>query len=157
MSGQTPDNVPDAKDMSFGIVVSEWNQSITNKLLAGACSALERHGTDRSNIHIRYVPGSFELTFGAKVLSEMMNLDAIIVLGCVIRGETPHFEYVCSSVTKGITLLNVHHNIPFIFGLLTTDTESQAADRAGGRYGNKGDEAAITAIKMAQLNLQIRD
>ena len=157
MSGQIPGNVPKADGMSFGIVVSEWNQSITDKLLAGVCNTLERYGADRSNIHIRYVPGSFELTFGAKILSEMMNLDAVVILGCVIRGETPHFEYVCSSVTKGITDLNVRHNIPFIFGLLTTDTQSQAEDRAGGRYGNKGDEAAITAIKMAQLNLQIRD
>jgi 6,7-dimethyl-8-ribityllumazine synthase len=157
LSDYKADPVPSTNGMSFGIVVSEWNQEITEKLLAGVCSTLERHGVQTTDIHIRRVPGSFELTFGAKLLVEMLDLDAIIVLGCVIRGETPHFEYVCASVTRGITDLNLQYDIPFIFGLLTTDTQSQAEDRAGGIYGNKGEEAAVTAIKMAQLNLQIRD
>lgn len=144
--------------MSFGIVVSEWNGEITEKLLEGVCKTLERHGVQSGNIHVWKVPGSFELTFAAKVVAEMLiDLDAIILLGCVIRGETPHFEYVCSSVTKGITDLNVRYDIPFIFGLLTTDTIEQAKDRAGGKFGNKGDEAAITAIKMVNFNLSIRD
>jgi 6,7-dimethyl-8-ribityllumazine synthase len=144
--------------MAFGVIVSEWNREITDKLLDGVCKTLESHGVQSENIHVWKVPGSFELTFAAKVVAEtLMDVDAIILLGCVIRGETPHFEYVCSSVTKGITDLNVRYDIPFIFGLLTTDTQEQAKDRAGGKYGNKGDEAAMTAIKMVNFNLAIRD
>ncbi|MDR2495736.1 MAG: 6,7-dimethyl-8-ribityllumazine synthase [Tannerellaceae bacterium] len=157
LSDYKADAVPSTDGMKFGIVVSEWNEEITDKLLAGVCSTLEHHGVQASDIQTLRVPGSFELTYGARLLAEMLELDAIIVLGCVIRGETPHFDYVCSSVTRGITDLNLNYEIPFIFGLLTTDTQSQAEDRAGGIYGNKGEEAAITAIKMAQLNLQIRD
>jgi 6,7-dimethyl-8-ribityllumazine synthase len=151
------DSIPDAVDMSFGIVVAEWNKNITEKLLEGACNTLERHGVLQENITIQRVPGSFELTFGARLLAGTETCDAIIVLGCVVRGETPHFDYVCSSVTHGITELNLSEDIPFIFGLLTTDTMQQAEDRAGGKYGNKGDEAAITAIKMAHLNLDLSE
>ena len=103
-------------------------------------------------IVVKRVPGSFELTFGAKRLAETKELDAVIVLGCVVRGDTPHFDYVCSGVTQGITELNLMYDIPFIFGLLTTDTMQQSEDRAGGRYGNKGDEAAVTAIKMVNFS-----
>lgn len=150
--------MPRATEMAFGVIVSEWNREITDKLLDGVCKTLESHGVQSENIHVWKVPGSFELTFAAKVVAEtLMDVDAIILLGCVIRGETPHFEYVCSSVTKGITDLNVRYDIPFIFGLLTTDTQEQAKDRAGGKYGNKGDEAAMTAIKMVNFNLAIRD
>ena len=150
LSDYDSDNVPDASEMRFGIVVSEWNKSITDKLLEGACSTLEKHGVKAENIRVRHVPGSFELTYGARKLSDDdESLNAIIVLGCVIRGDTPHFDYICSGVTQGITQLNLQAGIPFIFGLLTTETLQQAEDRAGGRYGNKGDEAAITAIKMA--------
>jgi 6,7-dimethyl-8-ribityllumazine synthase len=139
--------------MQFGIVAAEWNNSITDKLLEGACSTLEKHGVKPDHIHVRHVPGSFELTYGVRKLAEgCKSLDAVIVLGCVIRGDTPHFDYVCASVTQGITQLNLQGGIPFVFGLLTTDTLQQAEDRAGGRYGNKGDEAAVTAIKMAAFS-----
>jgi 6,7-dimethyl-8-ribityllumazine synthase len=147
-SDYDPDKVPDARQMSFGIVVSEWNTHITDKLLEGVYNTLLEHGADPDRIFIRYVPGSFELTYGARMLAEQVAVQAVIVLGCVVRGDTPHFDYVCSSVTQGITQLNIVMDIPFIFGVLTTDTMQQAEDRAGGKYGNKGDELAITAIKM---------
>jgi 6,7-dimethyl-8-ribityllumazine synthase len=137
--------------MRIGIVVSEWNSHITQKLLEGAKTTLKRHGVAEKNIVTVTVPGSFELTFGAKLLAEKYPLNAIITLGCVIRGGTPHFDYVCQGVTQGITQLNTQYPIPFIFGLLTTENEQQAVDRAGGKHGNKGDEAAIAAIKMANI------
>lgn len=146
------DSIPDASDMTIGIVVSEWNTNITEKLLIGAINTLEKHGVKPENIITRRVPGSFELTFGAKRLAESKELNAIIILGCVVKGDTPHFDYVCSGVTQGITELNLMYDIPFIFGLLTTDTMEQSEDRAGGKYGNKGDEAAITAIKMIDFS-----
>ncbi|MDD2436812.1 MAG: 6,7-dimethyl-8-ribityllumazine synthase [Massilibacteroides sp.] len=144
-------SVPDASEMSFGIVVSEWNKHITEKLLEGACNTLERHGVKAENIIVKRVPGSFELTFGAKRLAESQEVNAVLALGCVVRGDTPHFDYVCSGVTQGITELNLMYDIPFIFGLLTTDNMQQAEERAGGRLGNKGDEAAVTAIKMVDF------
>jgi len=145
------ESVPDASELSVGIVVAEWNTNITEKLLKGACDSLEKHGVKPENIITRRVPGSFELIFGAKRLAESKDLNAIIILGSVVRGDTPHFDYVCSGVTQGITELNLMYDIPFIFGLLTTDDMQQAEDRAGGKHGNKGDEAAITAIKMAHF------
>jgi len=148
LSDNQPDIIPEATAMRIGIVVAEWNREITAKLLEGATGALQRHGVDPDNVHVAWVPGSFELTFGAKRMAEQLAIDAVIVLGCVVRGDTPHFDYVCSSVTQGVTALNVKYDIPFIFGVLTTDNMLQAEERAGGRYGNKGDEAAITAIKM---------
>ncbi|MCX6254532.1 MAG: 6,7-dimethyl-8-ribityllumazine synthase, partial [Bacteroidia bacterium] len=120
-------------------------------LLEGAIKTLNKHGAIDNNIVIKHVPGTFELTLGAQFLAEYDDLDAVICLGCVIQGETPHFTYICQGVTHGITQLNLDYNIPFIFGVLTTNTYQQAVDRAGGKLGNKGDEAAITAIKMASL------
>ncbi len=143
-------SVPDASDMNIGIVVAEWNRHITEKLLEGACNTLEKHGVKPENIIVKRVPGSFELTFAAKRLADTKDIDAVIALGCVVKGDTPHFDYVCSGVTQGITELNLMYDIPFIFGLLTTDNMQQAEDRAGGKYGNKGDEAAVTAIKMIE-------
>lgn len=151
------ESVPDASSMKFGIIVSEWNRNITENLLKGACDVLEKHGAKSENIHVVRVPGSFELTFGARKLADSRELNAIIVLGCVVRGGTPHFDYVCSSVTQGITELNLMYDIPFIFGLLTTDNMQQAEDRAGGQYGNKGDEAAVTAIKMADIACKLEN
>lgn len=145
-------SVPDGSEMSIGIVVAEWNKCITEKLLEGACNTLEKHHVKPQNIIVKRVPGSFELTFGAKQLAESKELNAIIILGCVVQGDTPHFDYVCSGVTQGVTELNLMYDIPFIFGLLTTNTMQQAEDRAGGRYGNKGDEAAITALKMINFS-----
>ena len=150
-------SVPDASQMRFGIVVSEWNTNITEKLLIGAINTIEKHGVTPENIITRRVPGSFELTFGAKRLAESKELNAIIILGCVVKGDTPHFDYVCSGVTQGITELNLMYDIPFIFGLLTTDTMEQSEDRAGGKYGNKGDEAAITAIKMIDFACKLQN
>ncbi len=151
LSSYDPDSVPNAGGMRFGIVVSDWNNEITWALLEGAVKTLKHHGTDEKDIVIKHVPGSFELTLGAQFLAEYDDTDAVICLGCVIQGETPHFSYICQGVTQGITQLNMEYNIPFIFGVLTTNTQQQAADRAGGKHGNKGDEAAVTAIKMAAL------
>ena len=144
--------VPDSGHMKFGIVVSDWNSEITFALLEGAIVTLIKHGTLRENIIVRHVPGSFELTFGAKHIAEEHNVDAIICLGCVIQGETPHFNYICQGVSLGITQLNIDYNLPIIFGVLTTINMQQAKERAGGKHGNKGDEAAITAIKMVAMN-----
>jgi 6,7-dimethyl-8-ribityllumazine synthase len=141
--------------MRFGIVVSDWNREITQALLEGAAKTLKKHGATDNNIVIKHVPGSFELTLGAQFLAEYDDLDAIICLGCIIQGETPHFSYICQSVTYGITKLNLEYNIPFIFGVLTTLNHDQALDRAGGKHGNKGDEAAVTAIKMAALQFEM--
>jgi 6,7-dimethyl-8-ribityllumazine synthase len=155
LSAYDPGNIPDAGKMRFGIVVSDWNTDITSALLKGAVKCLKKHGASSKNIIVKHVPGAFELTIGSQLLAENDDLDAIICLGCVIRGETPHFDYICQGVTFGITQLNLDYNIPFIFGILTTNDHQQAADRAGGKHGNKGDEAAITAIRMADLHSQI--
>jgi 6,7-dimethyl-8-ribityllumazine synthase len=151
LSDYDPKRVPDAGNMRFGIVVSDWNNEVTWKLLAGAIDTLLKHGSAKENILINHVPGSFELTIGAQFIAEYDDVDAVICLGCVIQGETPHFTFICQGVTQGITQLNLEYNIPFIFGVLTTNDLQQALDRSGGKYGNKGDEAAITAIKMAAL------
>ena len=151
LSSYEPERVPSAAEMRFGIVVSDWNNEITMALLDGALHSLKKHEALDANILIRHVPGSFELTLGAQFIAEYDDVDAVICLGCVIQGETPHFTYICQSVTQGITQLNLEYNIPFIFGILTTDNRQQAIDRAGGNHGNKGNEAAITAIKMAAL------
>jgi len=155
LSDYNPASVPDAGKMRFGIVVSDWNREITQALLEGAAMTLKKHGATDNNIVIKHVPGSFELTLGAQFLAEYDDLDAIICLGCIIQGETPHFSYICQSVTYGITKLNLEYNIPFIFGVLTTLNHDQALDRAGGKHGNKGDEAAVTAIKMAALQFEM--
>ena len=145
------EKVPDASNMCFGIVVSEWNREITGAMLDGAVKTLERHGTIPENIHIKTVPGSFELIYGAQQMCKNDGFDAIIILGSVIRGETPHFDYICQGVTYGIARLNAIQNIPVIYGLLTTNDLQQAKDRSGGKLGNKGDECAIDAIKMAKF------
>ncbi len=144
-------NVPDASNMCFGIVVAEWNQEITEALLDGAVSTLEKHGALPENIHVKTVPGSFELIYGAHQMVLHGGYDAVIILGSVIKGETPHFDYICQGVTSGIARLNTTSEIPIIYGLLTTNDLQQAKDRSGGRYGNKGDECAIDAIKMAKF------
>ncbi len=156
LSEYDPNKVPDASAMTFGIVVAKWNGEITNKLKGGAYNTLIRHGAKPENITIAYVPGSFELIYGAKKLADSIKPDAVIGLGCVIRGDTPHFDYVCSGVTQGFSNLNIEGDIPFIFGLLTNDTMQQSIDRAGGIHGNKGDEAAITAIKMIDFSCRFK-
>lgn len=151
LSDYNTQSVPDASNMCFGIVVAEWNKEITGALLRGAVDTLEKHGALPENIHVKTVPGSFELVYGARQMSLNGNYDAVIILGCVIRGETPHFDYICQGVTYGIARLNTTSEIPIIFGLLTTENLQQAKDRSGGRLGNKGDECAVDAIKMAKF------
>ena len=145
------DNVPDASNMCFGIVVSEWNNEVTGAMLDGTVNTLKEHGCLPENIHIKRVPGSFELIYGAQQMTKNDGFDAVIILGSVIRGETPHFDYICQGVTYGIAHLNATQNIPVIYGLLTTNTMEQARERSGGKYGNKGAECAVVAIKMAKF------
>ena len=145
------EEVPNAKGLSFGIVVSEWNSNITKGLYNGAYEALIECGVNPTDISRMDVPGSYELVFGAKIAAKQ-NPDAIICLGSVIQGETKHFDFVCNAVSLGIKDLNISLDIPVIFGLLTDNTMEQAINRSGGKHGNKGVEAAITAIKMAVLN-----
>jgi 6,7-dimethyl-8-ribityllumazine synthase len=151
LSNYDKNNLPNAKDFRFGIVVSEWNDHITNGLFKGAQDALLDCGTLPENIIRWDVPGSFELIYGAKKMIESQKVDAIITIGCVIKGETMHFEFVCEGVTQGIKDLNVISDVPVIFCLLTDNNEQQSIDRSGGVHGNKGTEAAIAAIKMADL------
>ena len=151
LSDYDPTKVPDASNMCIGIVVSEWDPEITGALLDGAVKTLEKHGCLPENIHVKTVPGSFELVYGAQQMTKNDGFDAVIVLGSVIRGETPHFDYICEGVTYGIASLNASQNIPVIYGLLTTDNLEQAQDRSGGKLGNKGDECAVDAIKMAKF------
>ena len=148
--------IPNAKDFRFGIVVSEWNDEVTEGLWQGAFDALLDCGAIKQNIVRWNVPGAFELTYGAARMSKSIYansgmLDAIIVIGCVIQGETKHFDFVCEGVTQGIKDLNVKGDIPVIFCVLTDNNKQQSLDRSGGIHGNKGTEAAIAAIKMAAL------
>ncbi len=148
--------VPSAKNMRFGIVVAEWNLQITSALAEGAVETLKKHGASEENILVKFVPGSFELPLGAQYFAEMTDVDAVLLLGCVIQGETRHFDYICDGVTQGTVELNIKYTKPFVFGVLTTENEQQAWDRAGGKLGNKGDEAAVTAIKMVHLKKNFR-
>jgi len=151
LSNYNKDTLPNAKDFRFGIVVSDWNDHVTHALLHGAKDTLLDCGADPSNIEVWHVPGSFELIYGAQRMINRLDLDAIIVVGCVIKGETMHFEFVCEGVTQGIKDLNVLQDIPVIFCVLTDNTLEQSIARSGGAHGNKGVEAAVTALKMAEL------
>jgi len=145
------DNVPDASEMRFAIIISEWNPDVTEKLKISAYNTLQKYGAKAENIWVIHVPGSFELIYAAKRIIGSVKPNAVIGLGCIVRGETPHFDYVCSGITQGFATINAEGDIPCIFGLLTTGNMQQAIDRTGGKYGNKGEEFAITAIKMAHL------
>ena len=149
--------VPNAGPYRFGIVCAEWNSEVTGKLLEGAVETLTRAGASKTCISVQHVPGSFELTLGARYLAAEGRVDAIICLGCVIQGETRHFDFICNAVANGLTQLNIEYGIPVIFGVLTPENQQQALDRAGGKHGNKGDEAAMTAVKMLALRDRIRD
>ena len=151
LSAYDINSVPSSANMRVGIVVAEWNWEITSALANGAVDTLKKHGTPEESIILKYVPGTFELPLGGQFFAEMDNVDAVILIGCVIRGGTPHFDYICEGVTQGTKDLNLKYNKPFIFGVLTTNDEQQALDRSGGKHGNKGDEAAVTAIKMVDL------
>lgn len=143
------------KDFVIGIVVSEWNQKITTSLAESAIKTLKKYGFDSKEIILKSVPGSFELAQGAKFLIDFCNVNAVICLGCVIQGETRHFDFVCSGITQGIMTLNITNNIPISFGILTTNNLEQAKDRSGGKLGNKGDEAAIAVLKMLNLKYEL--
>ena len=150
LSAYDKTTIPNAKHFRFGIVVSEWNANITEGLFKGAFDTLLEHGVIEKNILHWLVPGSFELIYGGKKMQEQ-NVDAVIIIGSVIQGDTKHFDFVCEAVSQGIKDLNVLHETPVIFCLLTDNTMQQAIDRSGGKHGNKGVEAAIAAIKMAVL------
>ncbi|TQD35424.1 6,7-dimethyl-8-ribityllumazine synthase [Haloflavibacter putidus] len=152
LSEYDKEKLPNAKNFRIGIVVSEWNETITQNLFQGAFDVLTENGVLKENIVRWNVPGSFELIYGCKKMQESFEmLDAIIAVGNVIQGETKHFDFVCEGVTQGIKDLNIQNDIPVIFCVLTDDTIQQSKDRSGGKHGNKGAEAAVAAIKMAQL------
>jgi len=144
-------NIPSAKELTFGIVVSDWNKEITHALYEGCYDTLLKHKAEKDNIHTIQVPGAFELTTGARMLLSSKGPDAIICLGCVIKGETTHNEYINQAVATGLTQISLATGKPMVFGLLTPNDKQQALDRAGGKHGNKGVEAAVTAIRMAEL------
>jgi 6,7-dimethyl-8-ribityllumazine synthase len=147
--------VPSGKGKKVAIVVSEWNNEITFNLRDGAIDTLKKHGVGTKDIFVEYVPGTVELTYASKLFADNSEVDSVICFGCVIQGETPHFKYVCQSVTYGISELNLSYDIPFIFGVLTVNDQKQAADRAGGKHGNKGVECAVAALKMMELNKRL--
>ena len=146
-------NLPDGSSFKIGIVVSQWNADITTALLDGARETLLKAGVAATNIDVLYVPGSFELPYGARQLMKPGKCDAVICLGCIIQGETKHDEYIANAVASGIMQLGLMSGIPVIFGVLTTNDEAQAKERAGGKHGNKGSEAAMTALQMAHLRI----
>ncbi len=148
LSEYSLDKKIDISNRTFAIVVAEWNSEVTGKLYEGAYQTLLKEGAKPENIIQKTVPGSFELTLGAQWMAANKDVDAVICLGCVIQGETRHFDFICQAVAQGLTQVGLTYNKPVIFGVLTPDTQEQALDRAGGKHGNKGDEAASTAIKM---------
>jgi 6,7-dimethyl-8-ribityllumazine synthase len=139
------------EDTQIGIVVSEWNEEVTAALAEGAIKTLQENGIKGANIRIKYVPGTFELALGAQWMLEYTDVSAVLCLGCVIQGETRHFDFICDASANAIAKVGLDYHVPVIFGVLTTDNQQQALDRAGGKHGNKGDEAAITALKMISL------
>jgi len=151
LSSYNAEDMPDASNVAIGIVVSEWNSEVTGPLLDGALNTLVKHGVNPENIWVENVPGTFELPLGAKYFAEDGDVDAVICIGCVIQGETPHFDFVCDAAANGIMRVGLDYGIPVIFGVLTTLTQEQALDRAGGKHGNKGIEAAVTALRMIRL------
>ncbi|WP_116108992.1 6,7-dimethyl-8-ribityllumazine synthase [Lewinella sp. IMCC34191] len=151
LSSYDESSLPDAAPMRFGIVVADWNADITHALYAGCFETLQKHGATEDKIHTVQVPGTFELPAAARMLAGREKLDAVICLGCVIKGETKHDEYINNAVSQGLVNLSIATGQPFIFGVLTPNSQEQALDRAGGKHGNKGVEAAVTAIRMAEL------
>ncbi|MBR5093097.1 MAG: 6,7-dimethyl-8-ribityllumazine synthase [Bacteroidales bacterium] len=148
LSDYDPTAVPDGSPYRIGVIAAEWNPEVTNALLQGAVDTLNEHGVKAENLLVRRVPGTFELTSAADMMLGTPNIDAVICIGCVIQGETRHFEFICQAVSQGITNVALKRERPVIFSVLTCDTMQQALDRAGGRHGNKGVEGAITALKM---------
>lgn len=157
LSSYNSSEIPDCGSLRIGIVWSEWNTQITGNLLSGAKEILVKHGILAQNLIVRSVPGSFELPLSCQLLLENESLDAVIALGSVIKGETPHFDFVCQAVAQGIKDVGLKTGIPVIFGVLTDNTIEQSIDRSGGRLGNKGVEAAVTAIRMAFFRKSIKE
>lgn len=155
LSDHSSKNISAISNNKFAIVVSEWNEEVTEALYNGAYETLLENGAKKENIVKHYVPGSFELSLASQWMAQRNDIDAVICLGCVIQGETKHFDFICDAVAHGITNVSLKYNKPVIFGVLTPNTQQQALDRAGGKHGNKGDEAAITAIKMLGLVQQL--
>jgi len=151
LSNYDPAGVPSGAGLKFALVVSEWNHDVTDALRAGAKQTLLDHGVAPADIVEAWVPGSFELAGGAQFLLEKGGLDGVICLGSVVRGETPHFDFVCQGATQGIMNVGLKFSLPVIFGLLTDDTLQQAKDRSGGKHGNKGVDCAVAVLKMAAL------
>ena len=154
-NGMINSEIPDGSSFRVGLVVAEWNRDITLNLEKGALEILAKSGIKSENLYHIQVPGSYELISGAQMLLENKVIDTVICLGCVIRGETAHFDFICSAVSQGLASLNIQYIKPIIFGVLTTENLKQAQERAGGSLGNKGEEAALTALKMVHLKSQI--
>lgn len=155
LSDYDPNDIPNGKEMKIGIVSAEWNGEITNKLLEGAYNTLIENGVEEKNIRVEHVPGSYELSTGADLMLQYTDVDAVICIGCVIQGDTRHFDFICEAVSQGLTNTSLKHHKPVIFTLLTTNNVEQAEDRAGGKHGNKGVEGAITAMKMCALEKKL--
>lgn len=156
LSDYSEKNIRDISNKRFAVVVSEWNDAVTEALYSGVYTTLTQHGAKKEHIIRKNVPGSYELSLGAQWMAEQKEIDAVICLGCVIQGETKHFDFICDAVAHGLTNVGLKFNKPVIFGVLTPNTQQQALDRAGGKHGNKGDEAAITAIKMLGFQESMR-
>ncbi len=148
LSDYDPQAVPDGKEFKIGVIAAEWNPQVTDALMKGAVDTLLEHGVTEENLMVRRVPGTFELSSAADMMLHYNNLDAVICIGCVVQGETRHFEFICQAVSQGITNVAIKRERPVIFSVLTTNTMEQALDRAGGKHGNKGVEGAVTALKM---------
>lgn len=148
LSQHSEKNIQDISNKKFALIVSEWNEEVTEALYSGAVETLLKNGANKDLIIRKNVPGSFELSLAAQWMAEKEEIDAVICIGCVIQGETKHFDFICDAVAHGLTQVGLKYNKPVIFGVLTPNNQQQALDRAGGKHGNKGDEAAITAIKM---------
>ena len=148
-------SITNPDQLKIGIVIAEWNSKITNRLLDGANEALEHSGIKKDNIQIHYVPGTFELPLGAQYLLDKNTVDGVICIGCVIQGETKHFDYVCQGATNGIMSMGLRYNKPATFCVLTDENEQQSIERSGGKHGNKGIECAISCLKMIELKKQI--
>ncbi len=156
LSGFDPDDLPSARGLRLGIIVAEWNAEVTESLHQGARETLEELGALFSSIREEKVPGSFELPSGAQLLLEGEELDAVICLGSLIRGETAHFDFIAQAVSQGIKDVSLRYHTPVIFGVLTDENMQQARDRAGGTHGNKGVEAAVSAVRMGRLKKRLR-
>ena len=156
LSDYDPTQVPSGKDFTIGLAVAEWNSEITNALAQGALDTLRKYDVKEENIKLYHVPGSFELSTAADLmLTNDKKMDAVICIGCVIQGETRHFDFICEAVSQGVTNVSIKHGRPVIFSLLTTNDMQQAKDRAGGKHGNKGVEGAVTALKMVAFQKRL--